>query len=121
MIPMPRFGSQMSWKTTEAPILRPSSMPAAKPVIWPSGEQTSIVSFASRPKRPASAMLQANSVLRQCMTPLGEPVRPLATNSDDVLKFRQPGPQRLRHRLVIEAAEQLGHDQQFRFGEIEHV
>ena len=38
--------------------------------------QTSIVSFASRPKRPASAMLQASSVLRQCMTPLGEPVVP---------------------------------------------
>ena len=51
-------------------------MPAAKPVMWPSGEQTSIVSLVSRPKRPASATLQASSVLRQCMTPLGEPVVP---------------------------------------------
>ena len=33
MIAMPRFGSHTSWKMTEAPILRPSSMPAAKPVI----------------------------------------------------------------------------------------
>ena len=51
-------------------------MPAANPVMWPSGEQTSIVSLSSRPKRPASAMLQAIRVFRQCITPLGEPVVP---------------------------------------------
>src|SRR5260221_192984 len=38
MIAMPRFGSHTSWKITEAPIFRPSSMPAAKPVMWPSGD-----------------------------------------------------------------------------------
>ncbi len=76
MIETPRFGSQMSWKITVAPIFRPSSMPAAKPVMWPSGEQTSIVSVASRPKRPPSPMQQPISVLRQCITPFGEPVVP---------------------------------------------
>ena len=76
MMKTPRFGSHTSWKMTLAPILTPSSIPAAKPVMCPSGEQTSMVSPESSPKRPARATLQAISVLRQCITPLGDPVVP---------------------------------------------
>jgi len=76
MIVTPRLGSQISWKMTVAPILRPSNIPAAKPVMWPSGEQTNSLSPPSSLNRSASEMLQAISVFRQCMTPLGEPVVP---------------------------------------------
>ena len=46
---------------------------------------------------------------------------PSPSTTTTCAKLRQVGLQRLRHRLVIEAAEQFWHDEDLGLGEIEHV